>query len=256
VSGLRSRLFARSLLLQAGFCDERRQGLGFAWAIDPALESAYAGDPAGLRAARLRHLAPFNAQPYAAALPLGVAAALEARAAGGDAAAAARGVALKNSLGAALSGAADAFFWGSLRPLAAASALLGGIAAYYLDSPRPFACGAVVGLALFNAPALWTRWAGLGLGLREAEGAAVSACALPAQRWIQAARVAAIAAVVGAAAAALALPRELLGMPRAFAALAFAAGAALGRFTGGPLRLVAAAGILGAIAAATGGLAL
>jgi len=256
VSSLQTRLFLRSLLLQAGFCDERRQGLGFAWAIDPALQSAYAGDAAGLRAARLRHLASFNAQPYAAALPLGVAAALEARAAGGDASAASRGAALKGSLGAALSGAADAFFWGSLRPLAAASALLGGIAAYHLDSPRPFACGAVVGLALFNAPALWTRWAGLELGLREGEGAAVAACSLPAQDWIRAARVAAIAAVVAAAAASLSLPRELLGMPRAVAALAFAAGAALGRFTGGPLRLVAAAGLIGALAAASGGLAL
>ncbi|HXS99497.1 MAG TPA: PTS system mannose/fructose/sorbose family transporter subunit IID [Elusimicrobiota bacterium] len=252
MSSLRPRLFLRSLLLQAGFCDERRQGLGFAWAIDPALQAAYAGDAAGLRAARLRHLAPFNAQPYAAALPLGVAAALEARAAGGDAAAAARGGALKSSLGAALSGAADAFFWGSLRPLAAASALLGGIVAYRLDSPRPFVCGAVVGLALFNAPALWTRWAGLGLGLREGEGAALSACALPAQKWIRAARVAALAAVVAAAAAALALPRELLGMPRAIAALAFAAGACLGKWTGGPLRLVAAAGVAGAAAAAWG----
>ena len=254
MSSLQARLFLRSLLLQAGFCDERRQGLGFAWAIDPALESAYAGDAAGLRAARLRHLAPFNAQPYAAALPLGVAAALEARAAGGDSGAAARGSALKGSLGAALSGAADAFFWGSLRPLAAASAVCGGIAAMYLDSPRPFVCGAVVGLALFNAPALWTRWAGLGLGLREGEGAAVAACALPAQKWIRAARVAAIAAVVAAAAAGLSFDRATLGMPRALAALAFAAGAGLGRFAGGRLPLSAAAGALGALAAAAGGL--
>lgn len=254
MSSLQPRLFIRSLFLQAGFCDERRQGLGFAWAIDPALESAYAGDAAGLRAARLRHLAPFNAQPYAAALPLGAAAALEARAAGGDAAAAARGVALKNSLGAALSGAADAFFWGSLRPLAAASAVLGGIAALRLDSPRPFVCGAVVGLALFNLPALWTRWAGLGLGLREGEAAAVAACALPAQKWIRAARFAALAAVVAAAAAGLTFDAGVLGMPRAFAAVAFAAGAALGRFTGGPLKLVAAAALLGGLAAAAGGL--
>jgi PTS system mannose-specific IID component len=256
MSALQSRLFLRSLLLQAGFCDERRQGLGFAWAIDPALEAAYASDAAGLQAARLRHLAPFNAQPYAAALPLGVAAALEARAAGGDAAAAARGVTLKNSLGASLSGAADAFFWGSLRPLAAASAILGGIAAMHLDSPRPFVCGAVLGVALFNVPALWTRWAGLGLGLREGDAAAVSACALPAQRWIRAARFAAIAAVLAAAAAGLSFDRETLGMPRAFAALAFAAGAGLGRFTGGPLRLAAAAAILGSLAAAGWGWAL
>lgn len=249
MSPLNARLFLRSLLLQAGFCDERRQGLGFAWAIDPALQGAYAGDAAGLRAARVRHLAAFNAQPYAAALPLGVAAALEARAAAGDPAAAARGGALKDTLGAALSGPADAFFWGSLRPLASAAAILGALAARHFQTPHPFASGALLGLLVFNAPALWTRWAGLRLGLAQGEGAVLVACALPAQAWIRAVRGAALFAVIAAVAAALALP---LGFSRPLAALAFAAGVGLGRFAGGPLRLVAAAGLLGAVASAAG----
>jgi PTS system mannose-specific IID component len=246
---LQARLFFRSLLLQAGFCDERRQGLGFAWAIDPALQGAYAGDAAGLAAARARHLAPFNAQPYAAALPLGTAAALEARAAAGDASAAARGAALKDSLGAALSGPADAFFWGSLRPLAAAAAVVGALLAARFGARSPLACGAVLGLLIFNAPALWTRWAGLGLGLREGEGAALAACGFPAQAWIRGARRAAVVMIFAASWAALGFP---FGIARGPAAAAFAAGAILGKFTGGPLRLIAAAGLLGAAAAAAG----
>jgi PTS system mannose-specific IID component len=242
-------MFARALLLQAGFSDERRQALGFAWAIDPALAGAYGGDAAGLAAARVRHLAPFNAHPCAAGLPLGVAAALEERAAGGDASAAARGIALKGSLGASLSGAADAFFWGALRPLAASAAVLGALAGWRLGSTRPFVYGAALGLLIFNVPSLWARWAGLNSGLDSGEAAALAVCGLPAQEWIRAARRAAVLAIFAAVWAVIGLP---FGIPRLLAAGAFAAGAGLGRFTGGPLRLIAAAGLMGAAASAAG----
>ncbi len=246
---LRRSLFARAMLLQAGFSDERRQALGFAWAIDPALVRAYAGDRAGLKEARARHLAAFNVQPCAAGLPLGVAAALEASAAKGDAAAAARGGVLKAVLGATLSGAADSFFWGSLRPLSVAAAVLGALAAWRAGARRPFACGAGLGLMVFNGPSLWARWVGLGLGLGDGEAAALAAARLPAREWIRAARLAAALFVCIAAGAVLVLP---LGIPRLPAATAFAVGAGLGRFTDGPLRLTAAAGLLGAAAAAAG----
>jgi PTS system mannose-specific IID component len=246
---LRWRLFLRLPLLQAGFSDERRQGLGFAWAIDPALASAYALDAAGLAAARERHLASFNAQPCAAGLPLGVAAGLEARAAGGDAGAAARAVALKAALGAALSGSADAFFWGALRPLAAASAVFVAMMAARFDSASPLAWGAGAGLFLFNAPALWARWTGVARGLSEGDGAAAAAAALPAQAWIRGARRAAAAMIIAAVWSVVA---SQFGVPGAFAAVSFAAGAGLGRFTGGPLRLVAGAALLGAAASAAG----
>lgn len=246
---LRTRLFARSFLLQAGFSDERRQGLGFAWAIEPALALAYAGDAAGLNAALARHLAPFNAQPSAASLPLGVSAALEARAARGDAAAAARAVALKDPLCSALSGAADSFFWGALRPLAAASAVAAVIVAAHFGARRPLACGAALGLLIFNIPSLWVRWAGLGRGLSDGEAVVPAVCGLPVQEWISATRRAAVLAILAAACFVLG---SSLNVPPAPAAVAFAAGAGLGRFTGGPLRLVAAAGLLGAVASAAG----
>ncbi|MFI5345451.1 MAG: PTS system mannose/fructose/sorbose family transporter subunit IID [Elusimicrobiota bacterium] len=242
-------LFLRSLLLQAGFGDERRQGLGFAWAIDPALRQAYAGDAAGLAAARLRHLAPFNAQPYAAALPLGAAASLELRAAAGEPELAQRAVALKASLGAALSGCADAFFWGALRPLAGAAAL--GVAAIFwrLRLEHPCEAGVTAGLLAFNVPALAARGLGLRAGLDEGEGAALSAAALPVQNWIRFTRRAAVGAIVVTAWIALGLPEAPL---RVSAAAAFAAGAGLSRFTGGPLRLVAAAFAAGAAASLAG----
>jgi mannose/fructose/N-acetylgalactosamine-specific phosphotransferase system component IID len=247
---LRARIFLRSLLLQAGFSDERRQGLGFAWAIDPVLLRAYAGDPAGLAAARARHLESFNAQPYAAALPLGAAAALETRAAAGEPALAARAVALKAVLGAALSGPADAFFWGALRPLAGACAVAVAALGIGVNARGSFFWGPAFGLAVFNAPALWTRGAGLGLGLRDGEAAAAAAARLPVQVWILAARRAALVAIF--AAASLVLSSSSFQAPRVIAAAAFAAGAGLARFTKGPLRLIAAAGLLGAAASAAG----
>jgi PTS system mannose-specific IID component len=248
LDALGRRLFARSLLLQAGFGDRRRQGLGFAWAIDPALRAAYAGDAAGLSAARLRHLASFNVQPHAVGLPLGAAAALEARAAAGEPALAERAVALKGMLGAALSGAADALFWGSLRPLSAALAIVVALSGWRRGWAHPLAAGAAAGLAAFNVPALAARALGVERGLADGERAAAFAASLPAQEWIRRARSAAVVLILWAAWSAMGLPQ----VPRALAAAAFAAGAALSRFAGGPLRLVAAAGAAGAAGALAG----
>jgi PTS system mannose-specific IID component len=242
-------LFLRSLFLQAGYGDERRQGLGFAWAIDRALGEAYAGDAAGLSAARGRHLESFNAQPYAAGLPLGTAASLEASSAAGDAAAAARAVALKSALGAALSGSADAFFWGSLRPFAAALAVFVAAAFWRLNLPHAFAAGASAGLLAFNAPALAARWLGVTRGLSDGPAAAAAAAGLPVQRWIRLARRGAVLLIVLSAWLVLGLPMIPL---RVLAAGSFAAGAAFSGAAGGPLRLTAAAFALGAAGSLAG----
>jgi PTS system mannose-specific IID component len=247
---LRARLFLRSLLLQAGFSDERRQGLGFAWAIDPALAAAHGADAAGLTAARARNLDSFNVSPFAVGLPLGAAAALELRAPG-EPALADRAAALKGALGAALSGPSDAFFWGALRPLAAALAALVAALGVRSSFRAPFALGAGLGLAAFNVPALWARWAGVDRGLSGGAAAAAAAARLPVRPWIAAARRAAPAAILAAAWTTLCLPSGA-GVPRLLGASAFAAGALLGRLPGGPLRLAAAAGLLGAAASAAG----
>ena len=180
---------------------------------------------------------------------MGIAAALEARAAAGEGAQAERAATLKTALGAVLSGAADSFFWGALRPLAAALAIFTAVAGWRLGWRHPLACGVELGLLVFNAPALAARWAGVSLGLREGEAAVAAAALVPARRWISGARCAAAALIVAAAATALGLP---LAAPRVLAAGAFAAGAVFSAWAGGPLRLVAAAGLLGAAASVAG----
>lgn len=244
---MKGRLFARSFLLQAGFSDERLQAFGFSWAIDPALRRAYAADAAGLAAARARHVSAFNCQPCAAGLVLGVTAFLESRIAAGETGLEARVAAWKSSLSAALSGSADAFFWGALRPLAAAAGVLVAVVAWRAGVRHPFAWGAAAGLAIFNVPATVVRWLGVSLGLSRGEASAAAAASLPVQGGLRVARLATLAAI--AAAFLTCLPFVPHG---AVAALALAAGAGLSRRAGGPWRLVAAAGALGAAAAAAG----
>ena len=243
-------IFARSLFLQAGFGDERRQALGFAWSLDPALRRAYAKDPAELARARARHLAPFNVQPHASGLILGVVASLETRAAGGEADAARRAVSLKSTLAPALSASADALFWGSLRPFSASLAVLVAVVFWRLGLAHPCAAGAAAGLTAFNAPALAARALGLRRGFAEGESAAAAAAGLPARPWIRGLRRAAAAAIIAAAWAAMGLP-TLIPL-RVLAAAGFAAGAGLSRAAGGPFRLLAAAFAAGALASAAG----
>lgn len=241
-------LFARSFFLQSGFSDERRQALGFAWALDPELRSAYREEKA-LAAARHRHLSCFNTQPCASPLILGTIAALEYRAAAGDAAATQRAAAMKSALCGSLAGAFDALFWGALRPLSAATAVAVGALLMRLHVSDALLVGPLAGLVAFNAPSFILRWKGARMGLAEAERAALSAAELPVQSWLKLARVAAVAAVVAAALAVFSLP---LLPHRGLAAAAFAAGALLGPLAGGALRLTAAAGALGALASSAG----
>jgi len=239
MSALCARMFLRSLFLQTGFSDESRQALGFAWALDPALLSAQA---------RARHLESFNTNPYTAGLVLGTTAALEARAAGTPASAS-RVLALKSAAGASLAGAADALFWGSLRPLAAALAVFVAAVFHRVGLPHALFWGTFAGLAVFNAPALAARWIGLSKGLAEGEGALVWAGGLPVQTWIRRSRLAAVILLI--AAAGLVGASGSVATPL-FAAVAFTAGWLLSLVVGGPLRLVAVAGLLG-VAAAAGG---
>src|SRR6185295_12776165 len=72
----------RASLLQATWNYERQQGLGWAWALAPAIERLY--PERDVRLARLaEHTAYFNTQPTLASLVLGAAAAVEERRAEG-----------------------------------------------------------------------------------------------------------------------------------------------------------------------------
>jgi len=112
------RIAWRASLLQATWNFERQQGIGWAWALEPALERLYP-DPA-VRCERLaEHTAYFNTQPTLASLALGAVASLEERRAAGngpDADAIAR---VKSVLGSSLAALGDRLFWFTLRPFAA-----------------------------------------------------------------------------------------------------------------------------------------
>ena len=151
------RMAVRANLLQSTWNFERQQGVGWAYALQPALDELYRD--ARVRRERLaEHTAFFNTQPTLASLALGVAARLEeerAAGAGPDGAAMAR---VKAALGSTLAALGDRFFWFTLRPFAAALGVLVALA-------RPEApWGALVLWLVYALPHLFVRTAGVGWG--------------------------------------------------------------------------------------------
>ena len=161
----RSTLLAvglRANLLQAAWNFERQQGLGWAYALLPALRRLY--PDAALRRERLaEHTAYFNTQPTLASLALGAAiGAEEDRAQGvGDASGMAR---LKSALGSTLAAAGDRLFWLTLRPLAASAGVL-----LALVHPQQ-AWGAAVLWSIYALPHLGLRFGGVIVGYEAGPG--------------------------------------------------------------------------------------
>ncbi len=190
----RRRIALRSALLQAVWNYETLQGVGFGWALLPALSRLYA-DPAA-RARRLQaHLDVFNSNPYLATMGLGVAVRMEEviarRGEKASAASAVRVGRLLRALHGTLGAVGDAFFWAGWRP---AMGLAAAVAALVLPGPWP----ALAFLLAWNGLAQTIRWRGVGAGF--ASGAGI-ARVLHDAFWR---RGAAAAGVVGAAAAAAA----------------------------------------------------
>jgi PTS system mannose-specific IID component len=156
------RVAWRTLLLQAAFNYERQQGIGWAYAIDPALRRLYP-DEATRRERLAEHTAYFNTQPTLASFALGAVTALEEQRAAGDPVDAATIARVKSALGAALAAIGDRLFWFTLRPFAACLGVLFAV----LGSPF----GAIALLLSYNAVHLVLRFAGVGIG--HAEGPAV-----------------------------------------------------------------------------------
>lgn len=182
-ASVQAGMFLRSFLLQACWSFERMQGLGLAYCLEPWLKRLYGAENRRLAEALARHMRYFNTQPYMAAFVLGVVARLEHSAAAQPEAAAgihARIDTLRASMGAALAGLGDAFFWGALRP--ACAALAGALALALVCAGLPVSCAAFVAAggyaAAFNTPALWVRWKGLSLGYEMGEAVVVEL-----QRW-------------------------------------------------------------------------
>jgi PTS system mannose-specific IID component len=162
-NGTLLRMALRANLLQSTWNFERQQGVGWAYAIQPALEALYR-DPAERRARLAEHTAYFNTQPTLASLALGAAARLEedrANGTGPDAAGMAR---VKAALGSTLAALGDRLFWFSLRPFAAA---LGVLIALH----RPLApWGAIALVGVYASVHLGLRMAGVSWGYAAGPG--------------------------------------------------------------------------------------
>lgn len=162
-----STLFAmgmRAQLLQATWNFERQQGVGWAYALQPALERLYPDK--ALRDERLaEHTAYFNTQPTLASLALGAVARLEAERAAGSGPDASGIARIKSVLGSTLAAMGDRLFWFSLRPFAAALGVLVALSRH--DSVWP----AVILVAVYASVHQAVRLLGVAWGF--AKGPAV-----------------------------------------------------------------------------------
>jgi PTS system mannose-specific IID component len=150
-----ARMALRASLLQATWNYERQQGIGWAYALAPALQRLLP-DAAARRDRLAEHTAYFNTQPTMASLALGVVAALEERRAAGEGPDAESVARVKTALGSALAALGDRLFWFTLRPFAA---MLGILAALLWTWP-----GAVVLWVCYNMLHLGLRFGGIGWG--------------------------------------------------------------------------------------------
>lgn len=144
-------IFMRSLTIQASFNLWRMQNLGFAFAMLPLIRSGE-GDQRRRAAALARHLQMFNTHPYLAAPLIGAVAKLEEE---GKEEAADH---LKKALMGPYAAIGDPFFWGALRTLSAAAAVILAFRGH-LVAPLAF-------LLLYNPAHLWIRGKGFLEGCR------------------------------------------------------------------------------------------
>jgi PTS system mannose-specific IID component len=114
-------VFWRSFFIQASWSYDQLQSLGFAFAFIPVLRRLYP-DREAFSARLASHMEYFNTQPYLASFVLGAAAKAEEEHASGRRTAV-EVAELKKTLMAPLGALGDSFFWGSLKPFAAAVAV-------------------------------------------------------------------------------------------------------------------------------------
>jgi mannose/fructose/N-acetylgalactosamine-specific phosphotransferase system component IID len=183
------KMFLRSFFIQAGWNYERFQSLGFAFALQPALEKAWP-DREKLKAALLRHLQIFNTQPYMASFVIGNIARMEERAAeaGEDQLKHMPGV--KQALASSFASIGDRIFWGRLKPMTVQICLLVWSACGFygwlftgMDDAVSFGvllAGPLAGIAAYSVFSVYIRWKGLKAGY--ACGGSAN-CALDAANW-------------------------------------------------------------------------
>ena len=155
------KTFWRTFPLQACFCYERMQNVGFAYQMVPALKKLYPDKEEASKALK-RHLAIFNTTPCVVPFITGASIAMEekfkkAREHGEECDEESIN-AVKTALMGPLAGIGDSFFWGTLRIIAA------GIGASL--AAQGSILGAVLFFLMYNIPQLFVRYQGLKLGYK------------------------------------------------------------------------------------------
>ena len=117
----RIHIWFRLLLLQGSWNFERLQGLGFFFAMLPALKKLYPREQ--LATVAKNYTGYFNTHPYLAPLVAGVVLKLEEKRASGSQEKSVEIDEFKELVAAPYAAIGDALFWGGLRPLAAGIAL-------------------------------------------------------------------------------------------------------------------------------------
>jgi PTS system mannose-specific IID component len=201
--GVRTRLAMalRAECLQATWNYERQQGIGWAWALQPALERLYP-DAVTRRERLAEHTAYFNTQPTMCSVALGAVASLEARRAAGQGPDADTIARVKTVLGSSLAALGDRLFWFTLRPFAGC---LGVLLALHGSS-----AAAAVQWLTYNAAHQGVRVAGIGWGLGAGPAVVDDAFRRRFERVIRGLGIAG-AALIGAIVAVLLVPD---GQPR------------------------------------------
>ena len=151
----RIAMLVRSLAVQGSWNYRTLIGTGFAFALLPALRRIYAGDPAALDAAALRHATLFNTHPYLVGIALGAVARLEAERESPVVI-----ERFKTAVRGSLGGLGDRLFWAGWKPvcvLVALVLLLGG---------TPWWLAVAGFLLLYNVGHLSVRIWGLHIGFQ------------------------------------------------------------------------------------------
>ena len=155
------KTFWRSFPLQACFCYERMQNVGFAYQMVPALKKLYPDKKEASEALK-RHLAIFNTTPAIVSFITGAAIAMEekfkkAKDAGEECDEESIN-AVKAALMGPLAGIGDSFFWGTFRIIGA------GIGASL--AAQGSILGAILFLLIYNIPHFLVRYQGLRIGYK------------------------------------------------------------------------------------------
>ena len=155
------KTFWRTFPLQACFCYERMQNVGFAYQMVPALKKLYPDKEEASKALK-RHLAIFNTTPCVVPFIIGASIAMEEKfkkaRENGEECDEESINAVKTALMGPLAGIGDSFFWGTLRIIAA------GIGASL--AAQGSILGAVLFFLMYNIPQLFVRYQGLKLGYK------------------------------------------------------------------------------------------